>query len=125
MEITSRSRRRRTAFSELFAHYCQHLLPCLAQPKPTQVKPTEDCLLLAVLKLGVRAQHGAKVVIVDCLLIRHHEVAPPLLARLALHDVLVDRLGGVELGEVALQVLVDLLVESGQTKRRALDFLED
>lgn len=80
---------------------------------------------MTILKLGIGPHYGAKVVVVDLLLICHHEVAPPLLAGLALHFVLVDGGGRVELGEVGLQVLVDLVIHLCETQRRALDFLEN
>ena len=86
---------------------------------------TEDGLLLAVLELWVGAQDGAKVVVVDLFLVGHHEVAPLLLALLALHLVLVDCLGGVEVGEVALQVLEDVVVHLGEAQVGALDLFED
>lgn len=87
--------------------------------------PTEDgSILLVVNKMAV-ANHGTKVKVLDRLLVRHHEVSPALLARLALHDVLVDNGGRVELGKRSHQVCVDLVVHLGQAQRRALDALED
>ena len=77
---------------------------------------TEDGLVLAVFPLGVGTQDGAKAVVVHLLLISHAELAPPLLASLALHLILVDGCGGVELGEVALEVLVDLIIDLGQAQ---------
>lgn len=86
---------------------------------------TEDGGVLLIFNLRTRAQDGAKVVVVDPLVVGHHEFPPPLLSRLALHLILVDGSGGVEVGEILLQVLVDLIVVLGQPQRRALDFAEN
>lgn len=86
---------------------------------------TKDSLILPILRLGVHSQHSTEVIIIDLLLIRHHELAPSLFAGFALHLVLVDGLGDVELGEVGLEMLVDLIVNFCQAQLRALDFLED
>jgi hypothetical protein len=80
---------------------------------------------LCVFCLGTGADHGAKVVVIDLVLIRHHKFAPPLLALGALHYVLVNGGGGVELGEVFLQVLKDVVVQLGQTQGGALYSFED
>jgi hypothetical protein len=85
----------------------------------------KDGGVLLVLDLGAVANHGTKIVVVDLLLVLHHEVAPPVLSVLALHLVLVNLGGGVELGEGLLKVLHDLVVDLGEAKRRALDALED
>lgn len=86
---------------------------------------TENSGVLLVLGLGVVADHGAEIVVVNLLLVGHQELAPPILALLALHLVLVDSGGRVELGEVGLEVLVDFVVDLGQAEGRALDHLED
>lgn len=86
---------------------------------------TKDCRILIILRLWVVPHHRPKVVIIDRLLVLHHEVPPPLLPRLALHLILVDRLGGVELREGLLQVSVDFLVNFGEAEGRAFDFLEN
>jgi len=86
---------------------------------------TKDSLLLAILELGVCPQHGAKVVVVHLLLVLHHELTPPLLALGALHLVLIDRGGGVKLGELLLQVLVDVVVQLGQAEAGPAHFLKD
>lgn len=79
--------------------------------------------MLFVLKLGVRSHNSSEVVVVNRLLVNHHELPPPVLAALALHLALVDRRGWVEVGEVPLQVLVDLVIVLGQTQQGALDLL--
>lgn len=86
---------------------------------------TKNSLLTAILKLGVRPQHRSKVELSNLLVILHHKVPPPLLALLALHLILINRLGRVELGERLLEVLVDLVVPARQAERRALDSFED
>ena len=85
----------------------------------------EDGAVLGVVCLGARTQHGAEVVVLDGLLVLVDEVAPSLLAGLALHLVLVDCSGGIEVGELLLEVLVDLVVLLGEAQGRALDLLED
>lgn len=81
--------------------------------------------MLLVLHLRRRPHDGAKVVVVDALLVGHHELAPPVFARLALELVLVDGRGRVEVGEVLVQVLEDLVVDLGQAQLGAGDFFED
>ena len=81
--------------------------------------------MLCVLLLGARAQHGAEAVVVDLVLVGHHEVTPPLLSLGALHLGLVYRLGRVELGEVLEKVFVDVVVHLGQAKAASLDLFED
>lgn len=85
----------------------------------------KNSLLLAVLGLGGGPQQSAKVVVVNLLVVGHHKGAPPLLARLALHLVLVDGLGGVELGEVPLEVLEDVVVHLGQAQLGAGHLFEN
>ena len=86
---------------------------------------TEDGLFLAVLHVGTGAHHGTKVVVVDALLVGHHELAPSLLASLALHLVLINGLGGVELRKILLEVREDVLVELCQTDFGAWNFLKN
>lgn len=86
---------------------------------------TENGRVLLIIHLGAISNHGAKVVVVHLLLIRHQELAPSLLAGLALHRVLVDGGTGVELGEVGLEMLVDFVVDLGQAEAGALDSFED
>lgn len=92
---------------------------------PWQKKLTENGAVLGVLLLWVLAQNCAEAVIVDLLLVSHHEVPPALLAPGALHLVFVYGLGGVELGKVLAEVLVDVIVDLGQAKGAGLDLLED
>ena len=66
-----------------------------------------------------------EVVVVDLLLILVHPVAPFFLAQLALHSILVQRLCGIEVGELLLEVLVDLVVHLGQPQFRPRDFFQD
>lgn len=120
LEHTAQSRQRRTASSAL------RIVSRVLRSSGRHHKAlTKDGILPAVLRLRVRAHHGAKVVVVHQLLIDHHEVAPPLLALLALHLVLVDGLGRVEVGEVPLEVLVDVIVHPGEAQGRALDTFKD
>lgn len=83
------------------------------------------CLILAVLELGVCPDDGAVVVVIDPLLVGVDELAPSLLALLALHLVLVNCCLWVELGKVLLEVFVDLIVELGEAELGAGDLLED
>ena len=89
------------------------------------VHRTEDGGVLLVFNLGTRAQDGAKVVVVDPLVVGHHKLPPPLLSGLALHLILVDGSGGVEVGEILLQMLVDVVIVFGQAQGRALDLGQD
>lgn len=86
---------------------------------------TKDGGVLLVLRLRVVPNHGAEIVVVHPLLVRHHELAPPLLAGLALHLVLVDRSGGIEFGESLLEVLVDFIIDLSQSETGALDSFEN
>lgn len=79
-------------------------------------KPTKDGCVLLVIRLGIVSHHGAKVEVVHRLLVLHHEGAPPLLAGLALHLILVDCGSGVELGKGLLEVLVDFVVDLGESQ---------
>ena len=88
-------------------------------------KLTKDRSLLVVFKLGVRAQHGAKVVVVNRFLVLLHPVAPLLLARLALHFLLVEGRGGVEVGKFFLEAVEDFVIHLCQPKLRAWDLLEN
>lgn len=86
---------------------------------------TEDGFVLAVLKSRVGAQQGAKVEVVNLLLVLVDEVSPALLACLTLHLILIDRGLGVVVGELLLEVLVDFVVDLGEAKLRARDLLEN
>lgn len=86
---------------------------------------TKDGGVLAVLDLWTRPQHGTEVVVIDLLLVGRHELAPPLLSDLALHLILVNGGGGVELGEVGLEVFEYVVVHLGEAQRGALHLLED
>lgn len=77
--------------------------------------PTKDCLFLAVFERRICPEDCSKVIIVDLLFVRHHELPPPLLAGLALHFVLIDGFGHVKFGEISLQMLVYLVVDLGKT----------
>lgn len=81
--------------------------------------------MLCVLVLGVGAQYGAETVVVDLVLVGHHEFAPPLLSLRALHLVLDYGLGGIEFRKVLAEVFVDIVVYFGQAQGAALDLLED
>lgn len=97
----------------------------LRSEPPRMGNHTEDGRVFLIFHLGARPQNGAEIVIVDRLLIGHHEFPPPLLASLTLHLVLVDRDGGVEVGEILLQMLVDVVIVFGQAQGRALDLGQD
>jgi len=81
--------------------------------------------VLAVLGLCVRAHHGAEVVVLHPRVVFHDEVAPSLLPRLALHLILDNRSCRVPLGEILLEVFVDLVVDLGEAELGAGDLLED
>lgn len=85
----------------------------------------ENSSLLCVVCLRASPHHGAEVEVLHLLLVLVDEVAPPLLAGLALHLVLVYGGGCVEVGELLLEVLVDLIVNLGEAQSRALDLFED
>lgn len=86
---------------------------------------TEDAAVLCVLVLGVCSQDGSEAVVVDPVVVDHHELAPALLADGALHLVFYYGLGGIEVWEVLDEVLEDLVVDLGQAEGAALDLLED
>jgi hypothetical protein len=71
-------------------------------------------LVLAILKLGVGPNDGAIIVVVDLLVVCSDELAPPLFSCLALHLLLIDGGGRVEIGKLLLKVFVDLIVELGE-----------
>lgn len=60
---------------------------------------TEDGGVLVVLLVGASSDDCAKVEVIDLLLELVDPVAPLLLASLALHVILVDSGGGIEVGE--------------------------
>ena len=97
----------------------------IAPLHPQDSRLTKYGLLLFVLALSIRSQHRAEVVIVDLLLVCHQELPPPLLASLALHLVLVNLRCRVELGEIGLQMCIDLIVELCESECRSADLLED
>lgn len=86
---------------------------------------TEDGGVLVVLDIGAGAQDCAEVVVVDLVLELVDPVAPLLLSGLALHLVLVDGTGRVEVGECLHEGCVDLVVHLGQAQLGALDLLQD
>lgn len=75
---------------------------------------TKDSLVLAVLKGRIGTQQCAKVVVIDLVLVLVDKVSPAVLSCLALHLVLIDGRLGVVVGELLLEVLVDLVVDLGQ-----------
>lgn len=86
---------------------------------------TKNGVVLLILLISAVANDCAKVVVLDLLLELVDPFAPLLLAGLALHGVLVDGGGGVEVGELLHEGLVDLVVHLGQAQLGALDLLED
>jgi hypothetical protein len=92
------------------------------------VKLHADCkngLILAVLELRVCPDDCAVVEVLDLLVVRHDKLAPLLFAVLALHLVLVYCGFRVKVGELRLEVLVDLIVELGEAQLGAGHLLED
>lgn len=86
---------------------------------------TKDGAVLCVFVLGISSQYGTEAVVVDLVLVGHHELTPPLLSLGALHFVLDDGLGGVELGEVFAEMFVNIVIYLGQAQCAALDFFEN
>jgi hypothetical protein len=85
----------------------------------------KNCAFLAVLHLGARAEHCAEVVVLHLLLVLTDELAPSLLAVLALHLVLVQCGGRVEFGKVLLEVFVDFVIDLCESQLGTGYFLED
>lgn len=77
---------------------------------------TEDGRVLLILNISTGTNDRAKVEVVDLLLELVDPVAPLLLARLALHRVLVDGRRGVEFRELGLERLVDLIIHLRQAQ---------
>jgi hypothetical protein len=86
---------------------------------------TKDCAVLGVFLFWIRAQHGAKAVVVHLFLVCHHEITPPLLSLRALEPILIYGLGGVKFGKVLAEMLVDLIINLGQTESAALHLFQD
>jgi hypothetical protein len=89
------------------------------------MRGTKDSLVLAVLKGRVGTQQCAEVVVVDLVLVLVDKVSPAVLACLALHLVLVDGRLGIVVGEFLLEVLVDFVVDLGQTQLGTGDLFEN
>jgi hypothetical protein len=85
----------------------------------------ENGLVLAILEFRVGPDDCAVVVVLDLLLVRHNELAPLLLSVLALHLILVYCGLGIKVWKFRLEVLVDLIVEFGETQLGAGHLLED
>lgn len=85
---------------------------------------TENGGFLIILGIRTGTEHGAKVEVLD-LVPLHHPGAPLLLAGLALHLVLDEGPGGIEIGECFHERVVDIIVLLGQAKLRALDLLQN
>lgn len=81
--------------------------------------------LLTVLRLWIRAYHGAEVVILHLLLVLGDELAPSFLALFALHIILIQRGRRIEFWEILLEVLVDFVVDLGESQLGTGHFLED
>lgn len=81
--------------------------------------------MLVVLEFRVRSYNRAEIVVFDFLLILVHEVAPLLLALLALHLVLIDGLRRVEVGEFLLEMFVDFVVDLRQAQLGARRLLKN
>lgn len=85
---------------------------------------TKDGLLLAVFELGVRPQHSTEIEVVNLSIVDIAEVAPLLLAGLALHIIFVDSSSQIEIRELLLEVLVNIIIHLGESKLGAGDILE-
>lgn len=81
-------------------------------------------ILVAIVRLRVAPEHRAKIEVLNLLFVCVDELAPFLLALLALHLILVYRSGQIELRKFVFEMLVDVVVEFGQAQLRARDFLE-
>lgn len=81
--------------------------------------------MLCILVLGVSSQYGTEAVVVNLVLVGHHELAPPLLPLGALHLVLDNGLRRVKFGEVFAEVFVNVVIYLGQAQCAALNFLEN
>lgn len=77
---------------------------------------TKNSSVLLILELRTGSQNSSEVIIVNLLVVGHHELPPPLLAGLALHLALIDRRGRVEVRKILLQVLVDIVIVFGQSQ---------
>ena len=89
------------------------------------MKRTEYRGVLLILVFWIGSNNSTKIEIVDLLIIRIDELSPPLLAFLALHFVLIDRLRRVDFRELLLKMLIDIIVHLGQSELRPAHFLED
>lgn len=81
--------------------------------------------MLCIFVLGVGSQYSAEAVVVDLVFVGHHEFTPLLLSLGALHFVLDDGLGRVEVRESLTEVFVYVVVYLGQAQGAAPDLLED
>ena len=88
-------------------------------------QPTENSLLLTIFDIWRVSNHCSEVEIIDPFLVCHQEFAPPLLASLALHFILINTLRGIEIWEIGLEMCVDLIVDLGEPQGRATDLFED
>ncbi len=77
---------------------------------------TENGLILPILPFRVGSYYGAKVVVINLLLICHHELPPPFLAGFALHLVFINCSRRVELGEIFLQMLVYFVIQLSESE---------
>lgn len=112
---------------ELHAHTCCSCQSSCDSSQITslQVILTENGVVLIVLLICAAADDGAEVVVLNRVLVLVDEVAPPLLAGLALHVVFDKRGGRVEVGELLHEMHIDRVVNLGQAQLGALDLLED
>lgn len=79
--------------------------------------------MLCVLFLGVGSQYGTEAVVVDLVLVGHHELAPPFFSLRTLHLVLNNGLSRVEFGEVFAEMFVNVVIYLGEAQCAALNFL--
>jgi hypothetical protein len=76
----------------------------------------ENRALLTVFYVGARAKQCAKVVVLHLVLVLCDELAPPLLARLALQVVFVQCRCRVKVGKFFLEVFENLVVDLGKAQ---------
>lgn len=96
-----------------------------SQGQVTDERLTENGSILLIFDVGAGPEHSSEVEVVDLAIVLVDPVSPFLLARLALHAILVDGLSRVEVREFLHKALIDLVVHLCQPKLRAPNLLEN